>query len=529
MQGLHLQELTPEQKIGQMLFCRGAMDQRDFDFLIELVKNRSIGGIHASSRFVRKGIPDLESEDMMIQKILDAADYPVLIGEDVETGFSGVKFMEALDLPHQLALGSADDEPLCYEYGRIGAIQAKSKGYNLVFGPVLDIGMNPESSCVNLRSFGGKKEMVARLAAATIRGYQDQGVIVSAKHYPGFGESPVDNHLEMVYLSGDSTFLLERELYPYTYAMKHADLSGVMTGHIMAPKVDPVYPASLSPKLISLLRSTGYDGLIMTDSLAMVGLTNMFGLEECFRLAMRAGNDMVMGDYRSSIENAYHSMLKAWKDGIIPETQLDCAVSRVIAAQNKTMKKPAQKEISQKEIDSIEEMGRKAISVTLNGVDHVALDRHAKHLFIIQEGNYYLNAETGKIEQESCDLDMFTAFIKEKFTNADFLSIPEFPIRAEIEHAMATSIQYDSVVMVLLNTCNTYTGSADSTKRMLAVLSGLRRKLSAVILFGNPYSAREFGDVKRIIYGYQGKNCQKYAALTLTGEHTPIGKLPVSL
>ena len=522
MKPLKLEELSVEQKIGQMLLARSPISKEDFAFILELVKNRSLGGIHISNYLMRYCTFETD-EKVFLNKILETADYPILMCDDMEYGFPTGKYA----MPYQMALGSTDSEELAYEYGKITAIQAKNAGYNLVFGPIVDIAMNPESCCVGVRSFGGDKEIVARMAAAVIRGYQDQGMVVTAKHYPGFGESAVDSHLGMVYLNGDEKLLMERELYPYTYAMEHADLSGVMVGHIMVPKVDPKYPATISPRLISLLRSTGYDGLIMTDSFAMIGMTNIFGIAECHKLAMKAGNDMVMTSYRISSKEAYDYMLSAYREGIVTGEQIDKAAARVIKAQNRTMKACEQKELTDRDIANIVKIGENSISATLSGVDSPALDTQKKHLFIIQEGIIFKNPLTGTVTQDDFKLDTAVGELKKDFPNSDFITLPEFPAKQQIERTMFKTINYDSIVMVLANRSVSYTGSSDTSKRMLSIMDALRAKLEAVLLFGPPYAAREYGNVKRIIYGYDGEDCQRYAALTLAGRHTPTGRLPV--
>lgn len=519
---LNIDDLSIEQKIGQMLLMRNPIDQEDFDFVMEMIQNHSLGGIHISSSYVKKG-GYIESEKVILDEVLRVADYPILICENMEDGY----FDSEVSMPNQMALGSANSEELCYEYGKITAIEAKRAGYNTVFGPIVDIAMNPDASCVGARAFGGNKELVAKMSAAVIRGYQDQGMVVTAKHFPGFGASPVDSHIGMVYLDSDAKELLEREIYPYSYCTENANLSGVMVGHIMVPKVDPVYPASLSKPLVDLLRSTGYDGLIMTDSFAMIGLTNLFGLKQCHQLAMQAGMDMVMTSYRISAREAYGYMMEAYREGMVTEEQITSAARRVIAAQNRTMQDATQTVITQKEKDAVENMAKSAISVSLNGVDSVALDTSKKHLFIVQEGNIFREPSTGDIRAEVSDLAEAVRVLKEKFVNSDFITLPEFPPRFQIEDVMALTMQYDSVVMLLMNQNEAYMGSADATKRMISVLAGLRPKLSAVMQFGCPYAAREYGEVKRIIFGYNGKQCQKFAALALAGELTPTGTLPV--
>jgi beta-glucosidase-like glycosyl hydrolase len=526
MEKLDVSKLSPEQKVGQMLLARSPINQKDFDYVIDLVKNRCLGGIHISYKHLRDDFP-VKSERVFLEKILEAADYPILMCEDMEHGFPKSK----VSLPYQLALGSVDDDELCYEYGKVVAIEAKSKGYNLVFGPIVDIAQNPDSCMVGSRSFAGTKEQVARMAAAVIRGYQDQGLVVTAKHYPGFGASPVDSHIGMVYLEGDEDALFENELYPYRYTIEHANLTGVMVGHILAPRVDPKYPATLSPKLIKLLRErAGFKGLIMTDSFAMVGMTNLFPLGECHKLAMKAGNDMVMTSYRITSREAYEYMLDGYKSGMVSEEQITEATKRVIAAQNLTLKPAAQSAVTETQMARAEEMCRKSIAVSLHGTDTPAIKTDEKCLFIIQEGLAYKDPLTGELKQDgSIDVSAAVETLKAEFKNADFVSLPEYPVKPQLEFFLKETMKYQKLILVLRHRTISYTGTSDASKPMISIIDGLRPKLEAIVLFGCPYAAREFGEIKRIIYGFDGAICQKYAALTLAGKHKPTGKLPVKI
>ncbi|MBI5301063.1 MAG: hypothetical protein HY868_02925 [Chloroflexi bacterium] len=525
MKSLVLSELSIEQKIGQMLLARPPINKKDKAYIHALIKNKALGGIHGAGRF-RRFDSDLEGDERdEVREYNEIADYPLLICEDMEFGYSRGE----IQLPPPLAIASTGSEEMAYEFARITAIEARSAGYNTVFGPLMDIAMNPRSSCLGPRTFGNNKELVARMATAAVKGYQEHGMVVTAKHYPGFGESHVDSHLGMVNLKGDAKSLIERELYPYIRAMQEADLSGVMVGHIMVPKIDKHYPASLSPKLVGLLRQIGFKGLIMTDSFSMVGLTNLYGMEECHRLALAAGNDMVMTNYRIGAQTAYEYMLKAYRDGCISEQQIDAAVTRVIAAQNRTLKKPTQTMITQKEKDLAAEMAKRAITVTLNQVDSAAIDVNKKHLFIIEQGNPFIHPESGKLYYEMNGLDVVVKLLKAKFADSDFVKLDEFPSKVEMEHVLNVTIQYDSIIMVTFNKSLSYMGSSDLTNRQLAFMEAISHKLSAVVLFGNPYAARQFIPVPRLIYGFDNALCQTYAVKTLAGEHTPIGCLPVQV
>lgn len=523
MKKINVEKLSIEQRIGQMLLARNPITQRDFDFIVDLVKNNALGGIHLSHKYVSDNY-FVKSERVFIDKILEVADYPILICEDMENGFPDGE----VSLPYQIALGSADDEELAYQYGRITAIEAKRAGYNTVFGPIVDIALNPESCCVGARSFGGNKELVARMAAATIKGYQDQGMIVTAKHFPGFGESKVDSHMGMVELAGNENSLLENELYPYRYTMEKADLTGIMVGHIMVPNIDPVYPASISPKLIGMLRQTGFDGLVMTDSFAMIGMTSRFPIEQCHKLAMTAGNDMVMTSYRTSGEKAYGYLMEAYKAGMTTDEQIFEAVRRVSNAQQRTLKYSGQSKIGSNEFVFAERMAEKSIACRCSPGEQPSIRKETKHLFIIQEGIYYHDQHTGKIKQDDCKIDYAVNTLKEEFPFSDFLYLPEFPVKQQIENILVRSVNYDSVVFVLWNRSMSYTGSSDATKRMTTIIDSIREKAS-ILLFGNPYAAREFGEIKRIIFGFDGDQCQKYASWTLSGKHHPTGNLPIEL
>ncbi|MGI5173974.1 glycoside hydrolase family 3 protein [Treponema sp. OMZ 840] len=521
---LHIEELTIEQKIGLMLFMRNPIDAEDLDFTLEMIRNHSLGGIHLSFRYVHENYY-CPGEKYLLEKVLENADYPILIGDDMEYGFN----YGNIELPYQMALTSTNNIKLAYEYGRITAIEAKKGYYNTVFGPIMDIAALPLSSCVGSRAYADTKEKVSEYAIATIKGYQDQGMVVTGKHYPGFGYSPVDSHIGMVYLDADEKTLINRELVPYTEAIKSADLSGIMVGHIMVPKVDPQYPASLSKKIVDVIRNQGYDGLMITDSLAMIGLTNIFGLETCHQLPMAAGIDMVLTSYRISCKEAYTYMLDAYKKGIVSEEQINNAARRVITAQNRTLKKPVVSDISEEDRSTVFQMSVDAvIDIRKNGSATKLFDG-TDLLFVFQKGNIYEDFDTGELKRESYNFLTFEENIKKNYPKASILYLPEFPARNQQERFMAKTMDYSRIVMVLGTKNESYRGTSDIPRRMLAMMEGLKSKLVCVILSGCPYACREFLYVPRIICAYDGQLCQKIAIDVLLGKKKSTGILPVNL
>lgn len=521
-------DLSIKQKIGMMLIARTPVDEESYQFTLELIRNHSLGGIHFRTVDSTPSFPvDKQRIKNLIKEVKETADYPILICEDMESGYSEGQ----VSLCPPIALASTGSEQYAYEFGRITASEARKDGYNLVFGPIMDIALNPLSSCVGPRTFGSSPEKVSKIAANVIRGYQSQGFIVTGKHFPGFGASPIDSHIDMVVLDSTKEELIQREMLPYQYCYEKEDMSGIMMGHIMVSKIDDTYPASLSKKIISFLRSTGYNNLIITDSLSMVGLTTIFGLENAHKLAFSAGNDMVLACYRTSIKKSYQWLCEAYENNMISEEQIDQSVARVIHAQERTLNSPHTEFNTMQDMATASAMARASITAkTRNSSISPSINPEAQHLFIVQDANYYRNPQTGVIEKENYfDIDAALKAIQNNFPNSDIIRICGYPSKYEIEATLAKSLNYTSVVPVLYSFTASYAGSSDTTHRLLAMLNGLVTKTSAIVLYGNPYAAREYPDVPRIIFGFDKEECQQYVIEALAGHFTPTGTLPVSL
>ena len=140
-------------------------------------------------------------------------------------------------------------------------------------------------------------------------------------------------------------------------------ISGVMTVHKIFEKIDPDFPATLSQKVIGIIRKLGFDGIIMTDSLAMMAIVNNFGEKECLGLSINAGCDMVLPNYRLSYKESYEYMMDAYKQGVFTEERLNEAVRHVIEAQKKTMKTATVNEVPDELKNIVEEAIKKSICV----------------------------------------------------------------------------------------------------------------------------------------------------------------------
>ncbi|MET0959132.1 MAG: glycoside hydrolase family 3 N-terminal domain-containing protein, partial [Psychrobacillus psychrotolerans] len=202
---------------------------------------------------------------------------------------------------------------------------------------VLDINSNPENPIIGDRSFGKDAQKVSELGIQTMEGIQSEQVIPVIKHFPGHGDTAVDSHKELPIIQKSLKDLQGLELIPFKKAINHGT-EVVMTGHILLPKIDPTYPASLSEKIIKgiLRKQLGYEGIIITDDMTMKAIVNTFEIGEAAVSAVKAGNDIVLvaHDYANVIK-AKDAILQAVKTGEISEQRIDESVNRILSIKKK--------------------------------------------------------------------------------------------------------------------------------------------------------------------------------------------------
>jgi beta-N-acetylhexosaminidase len=193
-----------------------------------------------------------------------------------------------------MALGATDNAALTEQVGAAVARGVKSLGFNWNFAPVLDVNNNPANPVIAVRSFSSNPSDVARLAGAWMRGALREGVACCIKHFPGHGDTHVDSHLDLPVVDKSLRELQAVELKPFRALQRAAP--SLMTAHIVYPQIDAGHPATVSRKLLTglLRRRWGYDGVIITDSLAMKAIRERFGEGDAAVLALEAGADMVM-------------------------------------------------------------------------------------------------------------------------------------------------------------------------------------------------------------------------------------------
>lgn len=255
--------------------------------------------------------------------------WPLLVGTDMERGV-GQQVQGASVFPHALAFSALGDdaEALTERYARIAAREALACGIHLAFAPVADVNRNRQNPIIATRAFGTDAETVSRLVRAYLHGCQQEGLLTTAKHFPGHGATSQDSHAELPAV-GDARAVLETHDLPPFHAAIEAGVSAIMTAHVTYPALDDSgNPATLSrPILHHLLRGEmGFEGPVLTDSLLMGAVRTADPGAQAVAL-VQAGVDVLLDTQEPAA--VIDALVEAVADGRLSEARLDEAVRRV--------------------------------------------------------------------------------------------------------------------------------------------------------------------------------------------------------
>jgi beta-glucosidase-like glycosyl hydrolase len=247
-----IRKMTIEEKVGQMVACEysGIFTNSDSDYLKELkalIKGRKVGC------FIIFG-GDVYETAQLTNTMQKWAEIPLLIASDFERGV-GNQISGATLFPPLMSLGAAGSEELAYRMGKITAEEGRALGIHVTYAPVVDVNINPDNPIINTRSVGEDPELVGRITTAFIRGVQENGMIATAKHFPGHGDTDQDSHSLLPVILAERQRMEQVELYTFKKAIQ-AGVQAVMTAHIFVPSLDPSpgLPATLSPLILTEIR-----------------------------------------------------------------------------------------------------------------------------------------------------------------------------------------------------------------------------------------------------------------------------------
>lgn len=229
--------------------------------------------------------------------------------------------------PSAMAIGATRDEELAYQVARAAGEELLVLGIDVNFAPVLDVALDPRNASVGVRSFGSSPELVARLGAATVRGYQDAGIAATAKHFPGHGRTPVDSHLALPLVAGGREALRANDLPPFQSAIE-AGVALMMVSHVAYEGLTHGLPSTLSGRIIGdLLRDElGFAGLVITDAMRMRALADSHAVPAACVQAVAAGADVVLPLDQQA--DTLAALAEAIRAGELPASRVDEALTR---------------------------------------------------------------------------------------------------------------------------------------------------------------------------------------------------------
>ncbi|MGI9427509.1 MAG: glycoside hydrolase family 3 protein [Bythopirellula sp.] len=289
---------TLREKLAQLMFVRIGSNlppvrkvEQDAERIAELLQECPLGGL-----IVFNGSRD--QTPAKLKQLQAISQVPLLISADIERGVG--QQLHGPDLfPHAMAFDALGTEAAATveEFARLTAIDARASGLHIAFAPVADVNVDPRNPIIATRAFGSDPQRVADLVSAFVRGSQWGGLLCTAKHFPGHGNTHEDSHHELPTVVADREALQQCELAPFRAAIE-AGVDLIMSAHVRYPAWDDAgLPATLSQSILTdLLRDElGFTGAVVSDSLLMEGVTSQCESEgELAVSAIRAGVDILL-------------------------------------------------------------------------------------------------------------------------------------------------------------------------------------------------------------------------------------------
>ncbi len=292
-----INEMSDEELLAQT-FMLGWVGAEPSPVIIDWVRDRGIGGIKIFGWNTGDTLKLAETVGILQQLSLDRTFHiPLFIATDQEGGM--VRHIKGLtsETPGNMAIGASGVPEDAYLAGYYIGRELALLGVNMNFAPTVDLYTNPGSRLIGPRAFGDDPVKTGILGIAFMKGQAAAGVMATAKHFPGHGDTDLDSHGILPEIDADLDLLWERELVPYRMLLKE-NIPAVMSGHLAFPNTPAgSEPASLSKWLLTdLLRERmGFSGLIITDDLMMNGAAMSAGsLSRAAKQALTAGNDIIM-------------------------------------------------------------------------------------------------------------------------------------------------------------------------------------------------------------------------------------------
>ena len=552
-----LKQMSLEEKVGQLISVGINatylnQDSAAFKALRHQVVDNHVGGI-----ILFRG-PVYESV-VIVNRMQQLAKHPLLISADLEAG-AGMRFDDTVNFPWNMAIAATGDPSFARRAGELTAREARALGVQQIYAPVADVNNNAANPVINVRSYGEDPTQVAKFVAAFVEGAQSAGVIATAKHFPGHGDTAVDSHRGLPEIDVTRERLNSVELVPFRAAV-NAGVGAVMDGHIALPRIDATVitplprdqklkaidtdegseivvekgtmPTTLSPLVNNILRNDlQFDGLIVTDAMSMSGLTLYFTQEEASVRALEAGADQLLKP--ADPDAAYRGVISAVKSGRLTEQRIEQSARKILAAkydlglaqQRITPIDEIDQVVAGKQAETLaDDIGSHAITLVRNDLNLVPLKlTAAARVFNLAITNgddrlFITQPFVGQMTRNGVKLD--TIVLDDRSSDA------------EVQKAVDAASRADFVIVSMYGRVRSgQVGSVALPKPGARALNALfDRKTPVVgISFGNPYLLMSFPKLPTYLVAYGDMpSLQRSAANALLGKIDITGRLPISL
>ena len=539
-----LSTLTVEEKVAQVLMVRGfghyiSTESDEYEHLARVVQEQKIGGL-----IFFQG--DVYEEAILLNKMQRLAKVPLLVAGDFERGLA-MRVRRGTYFPDAMAIGATRNPEYAYRIGRAIAEEGRAIGAHQTYAPVADINMNPDNPVINTRSFGSDRDLVASMVVAFTKGTNDGGMVSTAKHFPGHGDTDIDSHLDLPVLPFSRERLDSVELAPFKAAIDNGVMS-MMIAHMSVPALDSMQgvPASLSHSIVSdcLQGELGFHGLIVTDAMEMQGVTRGFSIGEGVIRAFQAGVDVVL--MPPDVQIALDALLAAVKSGEIPERRLDASVRKVLDLKEwlglrkdrfVDVERIADRVATRQHQELARTVARDAVTVLSNSHSILPLQQHnGKRIISVVISDTDDNLTTINRSSNPWPVEPAGAYFNALFSQRHGLvqtsRVTPSTNRLELDSILARMNRADMLVVPLyvkVRTSSGHIGLPPSLGEFLQKLQ-VSGKPMIVISFGNPFVLGTFPTAHALVCAYGDAEVMVEATVeALFGEIAVRGKLPVTI
>ena len=508
--------LSIDQKIGQLFTIWVATKQgpEKMDEVSSIIKKNHLGGLIFS-------LGNINDQAKYTNEFQSISKVPLLIGMDAEWGI-GMRLDDAFSFPYNMTLGALNDNSLIYRVGKRIGVHAKRIGVHINFAPVTDINTNPNNPIIGSRSFGEDKINVTMKSLSYLKGMQSEGIMGSAKHFPGHGDTSTDSHKTLPIINFSAKRINDVELFPYKQLIKN-NLSTVMVAHMEVPSLEkePKMPSTLSKNIISKLlkKKLKFEGLVITDAMDMKGVVDFNKNQSADVSALLAGNDVLL--MPDDLDESTKSIKNAIKDGTITEKRLKYSVKKILMAKYKAGLHKNNKvdlknivEDMNSNIDKLlfEEITEKSITLIKNDNDILPLKDVSSKIAFLEMGD--------------SNSDEFFKMLNH-YTKVDKV---EYDSKAEL---LRTLKPYKTVIVGFHKSNKSPFDPYKFSKTEIETIELLSKNKNVILnVFAKPYALMDVDmtNVSSVLVSYQNNvTAQNKSAQIIFGALPALGRLPVSI